>query len=210
MFKTNFMTTVDRLIELLVSNSWKENLNIWTFRKKTITIKDYSLPGFEKVFEYFVEVNGENKFLLKTNDRSVGDLSLYVSSDHSKFQIILQSVVNECQYYKLQAFHGFSVEQRKFVESRLKLLRKGFEFKKKELQNRIVQIRQTPNPNKKLVIKRCEDFMMRMHDRIEMVEMVIQTTLNLANNFSEYVKQLEIDVSKLEEDIKSFDVTKEC
>ena len=202
------MTTVDRLIELLLSNSWRENLNIWTFHIKTITIKDYSRPGFEKVFEYFVEVNDENRLLLKTSDGSFGDFSLSVSSDNSKFQIVLQSVVNEYKYYKLQAFHGFSAEQRQFVESRLKLLRKGFEFKKKELKN-IIQTMESPNPHKKLAMRRYEDFIMQMHNKIEMVEMVIQTTLNLSTNFSEYVKQLENDVIKLEEDIKLFDVTKE-
>lgn len=199
------MTPVIRLVGILTSKSWRENLDTWSFDKNTIMIKEFSRPGTHKVLRYVVEPNGGNQFILKTDDPTYGDFLLYINFDDPQTEIVLQSTSKKARYYKLQDFHGFSAEEKDFVERRLIQLREEFECKKREIEKALLETTRSANPNKNLNI-RCEKFITQTQNRLEMIELVIRTTLGLATNFNEYVKQLESDVHKLENEIRSFQI----
>lgn len=198
------MDAIHNLTKILVSSLWQENLNIWKFHENVFTIKKYSTPNFILFVEYSVEKRFDGKFLLKTKNANFGDLVLTLNYENSLPRIILQSLQKREIYFELQASNTVSTDQKFIIENRIIELRKNFELKKDEIAGRILHFRKTSRPDKQILIKDCESDLYKLDKierKIEMLEKVIYSTINVTTNFDAYKQNIMTDITKLQEEI---------
>ncbi len=189
-------------MEILLSNTWQENLNTWIFKETVILIKDYATPNFTKVIGYSIERSMEGNFLVKTNHPAFGILTMTVNYENALPKIFLQSINHRNIYFELHAFNSFSSTQKSVVENRLQELKALFEQKQNELMDRIFHLKKTTRADKKNLINEYESFIHQTNHKIEMIEMIVRATVNVASDFELYMRNLESDIDTLAQEIK--------
>jgi hypothetical protein len=189
--------------QILISNTWQENLNTWVFRETVIQIKNYAHQDTTRLIEYSIEQSFDGQFILKTSKAILGDLYLEVNYKNPLPRLLLRSKPPDMKYLELQAYNKFSNDQKSLIQSRINSLRQAFQARKQALIKK-------PAPDKSresATFKIDEPALLNIGSEIDQLVMIVQTTMNVASDFSAYYEQIDADVSKLEAKINAFSPT---
>ena|SRR5688572_25118757 len=196
------METVDYTLKTLMANAWQENLNVWTFREKVIQIRSYATPDVARFIEFSLQQTIDDKLILRTRKEFLGDLYLRINTENTLPRIHLSRVDSHGHDFQLQYFVEFTAGQKAIIESRLSSLENFYSTKEKEIIQNIVQHSNTHHIER---IKTIELELGKIETEIGRLVMVVKTTMNIASNFHAYYNQLEADILKLEEKIKTIE-----
>lgn len=172
---------------ILIDNTWQENLNIWRFHHQLVEITQFTNPQLIKSFGYSLDKALDGRFIIITPTEIFGHLLVTVNYQNQNPKLIFESKKIERKYIELEAFHGFTEQDKNTVENLVVTIRMKFQLKQKELSTRNLS---TPQPDRAMRLILL---------RIETMEIVVTSTIHLATNFRAYYENLKRDISKIEE-----------
>jgi hypothetical protein len=192
------MKSHSSLIKILLSNTWQENFNTWQFHESVILIKKYSRPA--KLVPYSIEET-EGQIVLKTGIENFGDLVLELKDDALLPKIVVRSRINLNRQLVLEAFIGFSKEQKLVIETQMTKLKDIFYAKRNEIKETILDGKNKQSGQTKSLAE-YEDSFEQIARKISLLETVITSTIDIASNFGRYHECFLSDIKKLFEDIE--------
>ena len=96
----------NNLVQILISNTWEENLNTWNFNEEVLTIKKVTGEGSTTMIKYSLEEGLAGRFILVTDSPELGMLTLIVNYKNPFPKLILQSADKKNIYIELLALNG--------------------------------------------------------------------------------------------------------
>jgi hypothetical protein len=181
--------------KILISNSWQENLNIWRFSDQTIEITPYANPKFVDSFLYQIDKALDGRFIIITPKTFFGHLLVTVKFDNAQPKLILEWDNSESKVLELEAFQGFRDQDVKLVEGLVEAIRTKFQLKQDELNK--ANINRQKNSNSLQRDRKMRSIALK----VEMLQIVVQSTVNLATNFRAYHESVTSDVAKIENEL---------
>jgi len=166
-------------------------------------IQDHSAIKCRKELLYSIAEDSAGNLVLKTSDKILGELLVEIVDEVSMPKVFLRSAKSQDVRFDLHAFTGFSSEQMAFIEAVIGDLKKGFVAKKDEIEYRIFHLRKTLKPDRHILIREYELLLHQMNHKIEMIEIVIRSTIHIATDFHAYFNNLRNEVKQLESEMRA-------
>ena len=193
------------LIDILLSNTWQENFNTWTFQDSVILIKNYSNPSSTKLVPFSIEEN-DGGFLLRTRREDLGVLYVRLKNEAPIPKITLQSATNSDKSFILEAFTTFSEEQKLIIDAQIKKVKEALRQKQSEINSKIIDLKKDrPNDRMSLILD-PEASLQKIQQNISLLEGIIKSTVNIASNFDLYLANVTHDADKLLSEINEVHV----
>ena len=188
--------------QILIKNTWQENLNTWIFLDTVIQIKSYAQQDNIRMIDYAIEQSFDGRFILKTNREIFGDFYVELNYKNALPRLILSSKIPGGKFLELHACNTFTNEQKSLIQNRLNSLHDTFENKNQAPEKKTAAV----NRSESAKVEANPD-LLNIGSEVERLITIVQATMNVASDFQAYFEQIDTDISKLESKINGVNPT---
>ena len=164
--------------EILTNNAWQENLNIWRFQDQTLQITQFANPKYTKSFEYSITKAMDRQLILTTPKEFFGYLLVTVNWHNSHPKLIFESDKVDGKFIELEAFRGFSDDDKRLIENLVMAIQTKFQLKQSQLK------KENNYSSDDSTLRHRDRMMQSIALKIETMEMVVRSTNSCGNEFS--------------------------